>query len=239
MKRVLVVQHAWEDPPGTLGEIMQEQGILFDTVKVEEGDALPGLTGYDAFVILGGPQHAADDHVHLYLAQEKDLIRQAVAQDIPLLGVCLGGQLLAHTMGAPLQRDAMIEIGFYEAYLTAEGQHDPLFQGLPATQQVFHWHADTFEVPVGGVLLATGDNASKQAFRLGRRAYGLQYHIELTPDMFDTWIHFHPHRQDAIETLGLERYTKIEQERSVRYPVYREHMGILFKNFLSIGELCS
>ncbi|HTD18876.1 MAG TPA: hypothetical protein VK667_05025 [Ktedonobacteraceae bacterium] len=89
MKRVLVVQHAWEDPPGTLGEMMQEQGILFDTVKVEEGDTLPTLTGYDAFVILGGPQHAADDHVHLYLAQEKDLIRQAVAQDIPLLGVCL------------------------------------------------------------------------------------------------------------------------------------------------------
>src|SRR5437879_4368089 len=89
MKRVLVVQHAWEDPPGTLGEMMQEQGILFDTVKVEEGDILPTLTGYDAFVILGGPQHAADDHVHLYLAQENDLIRQAVAQDIPLLGVCL------------------------------------------------------------------------------------------------------------------------------------------------------
>src|SRR5258708_25632659 len=131
MKRVLVVQHAWEDPPGTLGELMQEQGILFDTVKVEEGDILPTLTGYDAFVILGGPQHAADDHVHLYLAQEKDLIRQAVAQAIPLLGVGLCGQLLAHTMGAPLQRDALFEMGFDEAYITAEGHHVQLFRAFP------------------------------------------------------------------------------------------------------------
>lgn len=233
MKRVLVAQHAWEDPPGTLGEMMQERGILFDTVKVEEAP-LPDLDPYDAFIILGGPQYAGDDDILPYLVREKVLIRRAVAQDIPFLGVCLGGQLLAHALGAQVHRNAQVEIGFYEVQLTQEGKNDPLFQGLPGYPQVFHWHADTFEVPDGGVLLATGENAIRQAFRYGRRAYGLQYHIELTPEMFDTWMHFHPHRQEAIEILGRERYEHIEQERSMRYPIYREHTRILFENFLAI-----
>jgi GMP synthase (glutamine-hydrolysing) len=238
MKRVLVAQHAWEDPPGTLGEMMQERNILFDTVKVEEAP-LPDLDQYDAFIILGGPQHAGDDHIHPYLVQEKALIRKAVVRDIPYLGVCLGGQLLAHAMDAPVYRNAQVEIGFYEVQLTQEGKNDPLFQGLPDYQQVFHWHADTFELPAGAMLLATGDNNIKQAFRFGRRAYGLQYHIELTVEMFDTWMHFHPHRQEAIEVLGRESYESIEQQRSMRYPTYREHTRILFENFLAIGGLYS
>ena len=233
MKRVLVAQHAWEDPPGTLGEMMQERGILFDTVKVEEAP-LPDLDHYDAFIILGGPQYAGDDEILPYLVWEKVLIRRAVAQDIPYLGVCLGGQLLAHALGAQVHRNAQVEIGFYEVQLTQEGKNDPLFRGLPGYQQVFHWHADTFDLPDGAVLLATGENASKQAFRYGRRAYGLQYHIELTPEMFNTWMHFHPHRQEAIEILGQKRFEHIEQERSMRYPIYPEHTRILFENFLAI-----
>src|SRR5260370_16401351 len=97
MKRVLVAHDAWEDPPGTLGEMMLEWGILFDTVKVEEAP-LPDLDHYDAFIILGGPQYAGDDKILPYLVREKELIRRAVAQDIPYLGVCLGGQLLPHPL---------------------------------------------------------------------------------------------------------------------------------------------
>lgn len=237
MKRVLVLQHAWEDPPGTLGEMMRERDIPFDTVNLEKGEPLPDELIYDALIILGGPEYAGDDDMYPHLVQEKMLIRQAVERDIPFLGVCLGGQLLAYAMGAQVLRNGLFELGFFEEQLTQAGKHDPLFQGLDNHQQVFHWHSDTFDIPAGAALLATGDHGSKQAFRAGRRAYGLQYHIELTPEMFDTWMRFHPHRQEAVELLGHERYEQIAQEYTARYPIYREHTRILFQNFLSLGEL--
>ena len=237
MKHVLVIQHMLEDSIGLLGEMMQERSILFDTVYATQ-DPLPDLIHYDALIVLGGLEYAGDDEVHPYLNQEKALIRQAVAQDIPYLGICLGGQLLAHAMGAQVLRNAQTEIGFSEPQFTWEGKQDRFFQGLPGYQQVFHWHSDTFEVPASGVLLAKGENGVNQAFRFGERAYGLQYHIELTPEMFDTWLSFHPYRQEAIELLGRARYAQIEQEREDLYALYRSHSRMLFENFLSIAGLC-
>src|SRR5947207_3036046 len=140
-RRVLALQHCWDDPPGYLGEILQEHGIACDVFKVEEVP-MPKLAGYDAIISLGGPQHAADDDKYPYLAEEKVLIRQAVEQDIPFLGICLGGQLLAHTLGAAVTRHTMTEFGFFEVEITDEGKADPLFRGLPDHQLVFHWHMD-------------------------------------------------------------------------------------------------
>lgn len=235
MKRVLVLQHTWEDPVGTLGEIMQERDIAFDTLQVLE-EPLPAHLLYDALLILGGPEYAGDDHLYPYLPREKALIRESVAGDIPFLGVCLGGQLLASAMGAPVARNGLFELGFYRAELTQAGQQDPLFQGLPGYQQVFHWHSDIFALPEGATALTLGDNGVAQAFRVGRCAYGMQYHIELTPEMFDTWMRFHPHREDALDLLGHERYQQVEREFPDRYPIYRAHTRHLFENFLSLVE---
>jgi len=237
MTRVLVLQHAWEDPPGALGEMLQEHGISFDTVNLEKAEPLPDELRYDALIILGGPEYAGDDESYPHLVREKALIREAVARDVPFLGVCLGGQLLAHALDAQVTRNGLFELGFFEAPLTPAGNADPLFQGLSGYQQVFNWHSDAFEVPARGTLLASGDRGSKQAFRVGRRAYGFQYHIELTPEMFATWMHFHPHRQESIELLGREQYLRVQQEFAARYPLYREHTRIIFENFLSLGEL--
>src|SRR6266568_4035564 len=130
MKRVLALVNIGDDPPGHLGEIMQEHGIAYDAICVED-TPLPDPTGYAAIIALGGPQHAAADDKHPYLAQEKVLIRKAVEQDIPYLGICLGGQLLALALGARVTKHHMIELGFLEVELTEEGKADPLFQGLP------------------------------------------------------------------------------------------------------------
>src|SRR5215472_4914449 len=121
MKRVLALINIGDDPPGYLGEIMQECGIACDTINVED-TPLPDPTGYYAIIVLGGPQHAAADDKHPYLVQEKALIRKAVEQDIPYLGICLGGQLLAHALGAAVKRHSMASIGFYEVQLTEEGK---------------------------------------------------------------------------------------------------------------------
>lgn len=240
MTRVLVVQHIWGDPPGALGEMLQEHGIPFDIVELEKGETLPDELRYDAMIILGGPEYAGDDDVYPYLALEKALIREAMARDVPFLGVCLGGQLLAHAMGGRVTRNGLFELGFFQEQLTAAGKDDPLFRGLPGYQQVFNWHSDAFEVPDGGTLLAIGPDGSKQAFRVGRRAYGFQYHIELTPHMFATWTHFHPHRQEDIERIGREQFLNVVVDFAALYPLYLEHTRIIFGNFLNFlspGEL--
>jgi GMP synthase (glutamine-hydrolysing) len=235
-----MVQHIEDDPPGALGEMLQEHGIPFDTINLEEGETLPAELRYDAMIVLGGPEYAGDDEVYPYLAPEKALIREAVARDVPFLGVCLGGQLLAHAMGGRVIRNGLFEMGFFQEQLTEEGKDDSLFRGLPGYQQVFNWHSDAFEVPEGGTLLAIGPDGSKQAFRVGRCAYGFQYHIELTPHMFATWTHFHPYRQENIERIGRERFLDVVVDFTAYYPLYLEHTRIIFENFLhflSPGEL--
>lgn len=242
-RRVLALQHVWDDPPGYLGEIMEEHGIACEVVKVAEGPNLSGLRAdlsrYGAIISLGGPQHAAEDEKYPYLVEEKALIRKAVEEDIPYLGLCLGGQLLAHALGAPVIRHTMTEIGFFEVQLTEEGKRDRLFQGLPGSQLVFHWHMDTFGIPAGAVKLAISENTSNQGFRFGHRAYGLQYHIELTPEMLDVWLRYPDYRKEIIKVLGPDAPDAIEGQRSTCYPIYREHTRMLFENFLRMSELAS
>ncbi len=235
MKRVLALQQNWDDPPGTLGEIMDEYGIAYDVVNVEE-EPVPAIDGYDALIILGGPQNSNAEDRYPYLTHEKELLRYVVERDTPYMGICLGGQLLARTLGAPVTPHHTPEIGFSETLLTDEGKRDPLFHGLPCRQQVIHWHEDTFAIPDGAIKLATGDVTENQAFRFGRHAYGLQYHIELTPAMLDSWLWHPDNNKEIVKTLGLDAPGRIAQELSTRYPIYREHSRIMFENFLRISE---
>jgi GMP synthase (glutamine-hydrolysing) len=237
MKRVLAVQQIWDDPPGYLGELLQLHGIDYQIVQADREPLPPHLQGYDALLVLGGPQHAAAEERYPYLVQEKLLIRQAVAEDIPYLGICLGGQLLAHALGAAVHPHHTIELGFYQVELTEEGRQDPLFRGLPGYQQVVHWHEDVFELPPGARLLATAPGTPHQAFRYGRRAYGLQYHIELTPEMLDTWFLTPGYREEVIKVLGPDAIERLEQQRRQYYPLYRQHTRTVFENFLRLADL--
>jgi GMP synthase (glutamine-hydrolysing) len=110
-----------------------------------------------------------------------------VKRDIPVLGVCLGAQLLAHALGANVFRGQQPEIGFAPVELTTEGRRDVIFNGVPSPVPVFHWHGDTFDLPVGAALLASSANYSNQAFRFGKRAYGLQFHLEPDAPAWAEW----------------------------------------------------
>jgi GMP synthase-like glutamine amidotransferase len=235
MKRVLAIQHYWDDPPGYLGEIMEEHGIPYDVVQVEEAP-IPDPANYAAVVTLGGPQSANAHDKHPYMVQEKEFLRHLVEQDIPYLGMCLGGQLLASALHATVTRHHTYEIGFYEVQLTSEGQTDPLFQGLPGYQQVIHWHEEIFDMPGGAVKLASSENTPNQAFRIGRRAYGLQYHIEVSPAMLDIWFGYPDYKKLIREVLGPDGPDKIASDRSTHYPIYKQHTRTLFENFLRISE---
>lgn len=237
MRRVLALQQIWDDPPGSLGEILDEHAIRCDTVEVDK-TPLPDPTEYQAIIVLGGPQHLyADTHLP-YITQEQELLRQAVAHDIPTLGICLGGQLLASALGARVYRNHNSEIGFYRIPLTRAGRLDPLFSGLPGYQLAFHWHTDVFDLPASSICLASHEAAPNQAFRYGARAYGLQFHIELNSEIAAIWLH-DPHCiKEISETLADEEApVRIAQEWSEYAPLYQTHTRLLFENFLRLANL--
>ncbi|QBD81673.1 type 1 glutamine amidotransferase [Ktedonosporobacter rubrisoli] len=232
---ILILQHVEGDHPGLLGEMLQSYHLPYQVVKVD-AEPLPDRLDYEALIVLGGPQSAADNQTPSIL-QEKALIGEALARDIPYLGLCLGGQLLAAVCGAEISQGTVTEIGFYEVQLTEEGLRDPLFCAFPdRSHQVFHWHHDTFELPAGAVLLERGATVASQSFRYGARAYGFQYHMELTAAMVPNWLDVHPEREQALRLLG-EGYQRIRDGLPTRYPLYARHTALLFDNFLTICGL--
>lgn len=235
MKHVLALQNYWDDPPGYLGEILQEHNIPCDIVNVEK-DTFPDPARYSAVIALGGPQNANAHDKFPYLLREKELLRVVVEQDIPYLGICLGGQLLASALNAPVTRHHLTEVGFFTVELTNEGKKDPLFQGLPGFQQVIHWHEDTFALPGGAIKLASSENTANQAFRVGHRAYGLQYHIEVTSDMFDIWFGEEDLLLNMSQAIKPAVFEQVKRDRLMYYQLYLEHSRIVFENFLKISE---
>nr|BBH88321.1 GMP synthase [Thermosporothrix sp. COM3] len=233
-KQILVLQHAQEDPIGFLGEILEEYGVSFEPVLVET-ETLPAPTAYAAVIALGGTQHVYDRERHPYFATEAPFLRHLVEQDIPYLGICLGSQLLADALGGHVRRHHTAEIGFYDVELTPEGRVDPLFAGFTDACTVFHWHEDVFELPAGAVLLATSPAARNQAFRIGKRAYGLQFHIEITPEMLQLWLQAPVQRPRSAQEIAL--LERLQREQRERFPIFHRHSRILFKNFLKSSNL--
>jgi GMP synthase-like glutamine amidotransferase len=152
------------------------------------GEALPRLEQLRGLVVMGGPMGVSDTAAHPYLAGELELLASAVAADLPVLGVCLGAQLLAAALGARVYRGAQAEIGPGTVTLSEEGRADPVLGAAGRVElPVVHWHQDTFELPGGAVRLAGSDLYPNQAFRVGARAYGLQFHVEVDPALAEGW----------------------------------------------------
>jgi GMP synthase (glutamine-hydrolysing) len=229
---ILILQNEWTDPAGYLGELLQEKSIAFDVCKVEE-EALPAPASYAAIIALGGSQHLYEREKYPYFSMEEALIHQIVQQDIPFLGVCLGGQLLASALAGKVKRHSETEIGFYDIPLTVEGIADPLYAGFPGYHTTFHWHEDTFELPKGSILLASNSITTNQAFRYGQRAYGIQYHIELTPAMLDNWMSHFDSPEDALDK---ELVDAIIQDSQCQFVQYRAHTHQMLENFLRICD---
>jgi GMP synthase-like glutamine amidotransferase len=178
--RLLVLQHINCEPPGIYEDVLREHDIEIARIELDEGEALPPWEGFDGIVAMGGPMSAYDDQQFAWLIEEKRLISAAVRAGVPYWGVCLGAQLLASSLGASVYRGDRPEVGILKASLTAEGQCDPIFRNAPHEFATVQWHSDTFEVPRGGVLLASSDARTWHKPLDGTTAYGLQFHLEVS-----------------------------------------------------------
>jgi GMP synthase-like glutamine amidotransferase len=199
---VLVLQHIACEPPGVYEDVLRERGARLVRVELDEGEALPGLEGIDAIVAMGGPMSVNDEDTHPWLVAEKRLIRDAVCTGVPFFGACLGVQLFASSLGARVTTGGIPEVGVLPVYGTAAARDDPVFSGLAWPRPTLQWHSDTFDLPEGATLLATSPAYPHQAFRVGERAYGVQFHLEVTDAMADEWARVPEYAVAADRALG-------------------------------------
>ncbi|MBI2617250.1 type 1 glutamine amidotransferase [Candidatus Gottesmanbacteria bacterium] len=199
--KVLVFQHVSHEHPGSLSEFAKEFGVQLPTISFWEKYSIPKISLFDGLLVMGGPMGVYEP-ADIFPSRDDEIaaVKEAVKQKIPILGLCLGSQLLAHALGAKvhpnIQKGKHVkEIGYYRVHLTSAGQKSPLFRGFSDIIDVLQWHGDTFDLPKDATHLATSPLCQNQAFSY-RSAYGCLFHMEFTPEMVETqievdrkWIH--------------------------------------------------
>ena len=187
MKPLIVVRNQASCPLGVVGDVLDARGVAWRYVDPWRGEALPDVGEVSGVVVLGGAMNADEVVKFPWLADARSLLRVAVAQEVPVLGVCLGAQLLARACDAAVTRAPTREIGFRKVEVLDAGVRDPLLAAFAPSALVFQWHEDTCELPPGAELLATGEDTFVQAYRVGERAYGVQFHFEVTTREISAW----------------------------------------------------
>lgn len=199
--RVIAFRHIHFEGAGRIAPVLASRGIGLEFVDAyQPGATIPDTSEADGLILLGGPCSANDPLP--WLTEEQRLIRRAVAQGQPVLGVCLGAQLMARALGSRVYRNPVKEIGWFDIQPTEAAREDRLFGGLSGPETVFHWHGETFDLPEGATLLASSAACRHQAFRVGRAAYGLQFHLEVTPGIIADWCAQDVNSGDAREFRG-------------------------------------
>lgn len=217
MSRLLVFQHVAAEPLGTLDRLIRRRGHRIRFINFERHpDAEPRVDRYRGLIVLGGPMNVEDQHHRPHLRTELKAIERALVQDKPVLGICLGAQLLAHVLGAPVHRNAQPEIGWYALETTAHGALDPVLAALGPACPVFQWHSRTFDLPGGASQLARTGTCEQQAFRYGRAAYGFQFHLEMDQPLIERWLSTPAYRQELAEA-GLGHDEQAIREQTARH----------------------
>ena len=229
---VLVLQHIACEPPGVYEDVLDEQGATIHRVELDEGDPLPDWREFDAIVAMGGPMGALDDDEHPWLTDEKRLIADAVRSGLPFWGVCLGVQLLAAGLGARVYSGSAPEVGVLPVLLTDEALTDPVFAGTPRELLSLQWHGDTFDLPDGATRLAGSPAYPNQAFRVGADAYGVQFHLEVSPALAREWADVPAYAESLERVLGKGALDRLIAELEARADGLLSHGRRLFERWL-------
>lgn len=233
--RLLVFQHIDIEHPAIFRDFLAEDGVEWDAVELDEGEPIPPLDGYDALWVMGGPMDVWQEDEHPWLVPEKAAVREAVAmRRMPYFGVCLGHQLLGEALGGTVGPMASGEIGVLDVELTPAGAADPLFAGLGPTITSLQWHsAEVSALPPGGVALARSPVCAVQALRVGDRAWGIQFHCEVTAATVPEWGAVPEYRQALEDSLGAEALTRFQAEAAAALPGFNASARKLYDNFMA------
>jgi GMP synthase (glutamine-hydrolysing) len=184
--RVLSIVHQEDAASGVFAEAVKERGDQLTEWVISNGSPPDPPDSYNAVLIFGGAMHVDQEPAHPWLRDEDDLLRGLAAQNVPMLGVCLGAQLIAKTLGGRVGRMPTPQIGWFDVEQTPEAADDPVFSHLPKRFSSFQWHSYAFDLPPNAVPLAR-DSACLQAYRAGKIAWGIQFHAEVTKESVDDW----------------------------------------------------
>ena len=227
MSEVLVVQNTRTEGSGYLGELLANDGFAIHSVNAKH-EKLPEKK-YSLLVILGAPESANDDLP--YLQAEQKLIKKTVDDNIPVLGICLGSQLIAKTFGGKVYHGPKKEIGFYHDLKI--DTNSKLFSGFTNPFTVFHWHGDTFDLPEGAVRLAHSKNYQNQAFQINS-AVGLQFHLEVNAEMVNLWL---DKTQEKLEQISYINPQKIRSDIDENISIVKNNMNNFYNNFKLLFHL--
>ncbi|MGH7245301.1 MAG: type 1 glutamine amidotransferase [Candidatus Levyibacteriota bacterium] len=234
--KFLLFQHVPHEHPGLIADFAKKNNIELIVIKFWEHYEIPEIVGFDALIIMGGPMGVYEGpDIFPSKVEELAAIRKAMHENIPVLGFCLGSQLLASALGAEVHPNIVDgkkvkEIGYFTINLTKEGQKSPLFQGFEQKTEVLEWHGDAFDLPNGAQLLASSTDCTNQAFSFGKN-FGLLFHFEFTPDMVknqiavdNKWIHEdYELSEDQLNKHAAEVAEKMKRESEM-----------LLTNFVSV-----
>jgi GMP synthase (glutamine-hydrolysing) len=228
---VLVLQHIACEPPGAFEDELRDWDLGLMRVEVDAGEPIPDWRGFAAVIAMGGPMGAYEEADYPWLAREKRVIGEAARSGAPIWGVCLGAQLLACALGADVRPGGEPEVGVLAVRATAEATGDPVFSALPEEFPALQWHGDTFDLPAGAVRLAGSQAYEEQAFRF-RRAYGLQFHLEVTTGLAVQWGEVPAYARSLEKIMGAGALPRMIAEIQRREPEMTGLARTLFARWL-------
>lgn len=242
---VLFIKHIDIEGPGTIADFLDSNNVPHRTISPFDGDTYPDdPAACLAIVSLGGPMNVYEEEQYPFLKLEDSFLKDAVKKEVPILGICLGAQLLAKAVGAEVTKADAKEIGWYKIPLTSDGREDPLFRGIDNELNVFHWHGDTFKIPAEGKRIAESKICPNQAFRYGKNAYGIQFHIEVTKQMISEWIDAYRDELDTLKgiifpenllTPSLPSPIEGEEKGGGGYATYNQQAEHFYSNFFKLA----
>jgi GMP synthase (glutamine-hydrolysing) len=233
--KLLVLQHVAHELLGTLNPLLKRAGFRIRYVNfARHPDAQPNLQGYDGLIILGGPMSVNDASRLPHLTTELRLIEDAIRRNLPILGICLGAQLIAKTLGAEVYPNREKEIGWYDLSPTEHAGSDRLLEALNNTEKIFQWHGETFDIPRSTSHLAFSALCANQAFRYGEKVYGFQFHMEVDEPMIHRWLRV-PENQNEIASLRGDRHIDQIYSDTVRHMARLSEISeCVFNSFINL-----
>ena len=231
-RRVLIFQHAEPEHPGLITTALKSVGVEAEIIRTDLGGALPpSLEGSDGLIVMGGPQSVYEEDRFPYLKDEKRLTREAVDSGKPVLGVCLGSQIIADVLGADVRPGGDIELGWRDVRRSPAVADDEVLSSLPDSFTPMHWHGDVFDLPAGAASIGGSDMTSVQGFVYGGHVYALLFHLELTRQQIEAMADLFPDdlRKANVDpaTLLNEMPARLEALRAVAHNVFTNWARLL------------